>query len=650
MLTYDMPISVSKRMTGAIEVPVDPMTRRPQWSREAKAKAQQIVGNPRQPKLMYNAKYDVGMLAEEGIIVRGPIHEVEFMVKAVKSDLFTYQLKPVAKLMAGIETDDEKELDVAIKKCRPIAKKLGWKIATKKTHGEKPHKADMWLPAALALHHPDLVRKAGMDPARITKLCSFYGKQDAMRTFKVAQVAELGMEEFGTRAAYEMEMELWPTVVEMENTGVEVDVNRMEAMIAKCRAERAKHYAVICKAAGRDDFNPDSPLQMIDLLFKRLKLPVGSKTKKGQAKTGAKEIIRYKANPVVESIFRYRANDSALGDMLEKFQRLGHRTKDRTRIVVHPNFRQMGTVTTRFSVTDPPLQCVTNPDTTNSPAAEFLVDCRSVFVPRKGRRWYCPDYKQLEVIIFASDTGEPVMLDAIRRGEDIHTATTNRIWGGENNPRAIEAACHTLGTTDTRHAREELQKFNWKIADLEVSHDKKRYRKLAKGVTFCKIFGGGVNGAMAFTGLDAHEAKRTLDAYDEAMPDLKRSMREIIKRAERDGYITNSFGVRVSVDRWNSHTAVNYLVQSDAAQLMKMGMRKIAKFIKEHGLAKAVALLMTIHDELVIETTHEVSTKKLLKTFMELMSDHEGRFCVPTPVDMARCLERWSIKEEVPIV
>lgn len=631
---------------------VDPTTRRVRPEAASLAFVRRVLEDGRRRKLFYNRKFDQRMLGVLGVKVLGEADEVEFMAKAAMPGLRSYKLKDVAGRF-GFKKDDEERLHAATKLLRPLAKKLGWRIATKESHGDEPWKSDFWVPGELASKEWVVEALKAASPAQAramresARLCEQYARRDAERTLAAAEVLEVGMDELGVREVYDEEMRLWPVTWGMETRGMLVRREQLRTMTEEQARRRAESLRQLRSFAGDEaddgeDFNPNSAQQVAALLTKA-RVPIEDKTDCGNLKTDGKTLAAHKSDPVVAALLTFRASDNALTDLLLKVERLGVERKEG--LVIHPNMRQWGTVTRRFSMTNPPLQCVTNPKTTNSPNADFLANCRSVFGPRPGKVWWCFDYKQLEVVIFADVAGEPTMLEAIRRGADIHSAVTDKVWGGEGNPRAIKAARDVVG--GKADPARELAACGWSMVELEHRHGKKRYRKLAKGLTFNKIFGGGVRGAMAFTSLSKAEAKAMIADYDGAFPDMADKMADIIRQARRDGFIVNKFGQRMAIDRDAAYTAVNYNVQSDAAALIKRAMIRMTDAVEATGLADRVALLLQLHDELVWEVDESAATAKLARRMRDLMADHEGKFSVPIGVDLEQTRTNWADKQEV---
>lgn len=626
--------------TAYWEWEVDPKRRAPIIPRVDLLEVRALVADAGTRKYFFNARFDAIMLESIGAPVRiATVEEVSFAARAVNNLEFAYKLKPLAKKYAEVPDDDEKHLHDMVVRARRLAKRLGVPV------GEEVEN-DYWLPRTLFLSHPQEAREAGLDP----NACKKYAVRDAERTMILGALYDVAMDDLGVRDTYEQEMELMPDTVEMERHGVRVDEKRLGECRKVCERELEKYTQVLRDASMRPDFNPSSPQQVVKLLFgpgSVAKLPALKRTKKGQPKTDAEALAPHKKHPLVEALFRVRANGQALKLFFNKYAGLATRDPEQG-MILHPGFKQWGTLTGRYSCSDPNLQQVSDPDTTNSLAAEYVVDVRQVFVPRKGYVWFCPDYSQIEVVIFADISGEQALIDAIRSGQDIHGTTVERVWGGRDNPRAIVEACKLLKTDDRGLAIAKLDEYDWRIGELEKSLDLKVIRKRSKAVTFTKIFGGGPLALMRWIGVSREEAVQILNAYDDSFPTMVEKMREIELRGKKDGFVVNPFGRRLVVDPWHAYRAVNHLVQSAAADLMKMGMRKCSAYLRELGLDARI--LMTIHDELIFEVRREHALKHMVSRIKQIMSDHGGVFSVPVKVDVEKVTERWSEKSKVELV
>lgn len=617
---------------------VNPRTRKPRIRQRDVREIRELCLEPGTRKRFWNAKYDYLMLRSIGVdmrecVDRGEVDEVSFMARAVNNLEFAYRLKPLAKKYVDFPDDDEQALRAAVVRCRRVAKKLGWNKAD-------DVEGDYWMPFTLSVLHPELL------PEEVDlEVCRRYAVNDAIRTWELGEMYEYGMDDLDVRGTYAAEMALWPVTLGMEERGAMIDEARLEECRAACEEKIRSSMATLVDASGREDFNPNSPKQVVDLLFEGapLSLPVLKRTKTGQPKTDAEALSPHKGDPIVDALFTVRANEQALKLFFNKYADLATRD-ERGAMILHPGYRQWGTLTGRYSCSEPNMQQVSDPNTTNSRAAEYVVDVRQVFVPRPGHVWYCPDYSQVEVVIFADVSGEESLIEAIRRGDDIHAATAERIWGGPDCPRRDEV-CRELGQGDRKRGEALMEEHGWMVTEAEVAAGLKVFRKRAKSVTFTKVFGGGPLALMSWIGVSKPEAREILNAYDDAFPTMVERMAEIERRGKADGYVLNPFGRRLAVDPWNAYRAVNHIVQSAAADLMKRGMRSCAEYLDDLGIDARI--LMTIHDELIFEFRREHAYRRVLRGICDRMSDHGEVFSVDTPVDMDKVLTRWSEKVKV---
>lgn len=625
--------------TRWFEWTVDPKTRMPRPRRGDLREIRAVCRDPGIAKVFFNATFDVTMLRAIGVEVRGRIDEVQWMAKACNNLERVFALKPLSKKYAGFGDEDQKDLQQAVVRARRLAKKLGWRYAVKKTHGDTPTKADYWLPETLWRLEPERAEEASIPRG----LCEKYGVTDAERTIVLDAFYREGMRELGVRDTYEFELSLWPTTMAMQRRGVVIDEDRMKRLMAEVEERVEELKASLREVSDDEDFNHNSARQVAALLFGPRSeggcgLPILGRTKTGMPRTGAEFLQPHKNHPVVAEVAELRSKEKVLTTFFGKYKLLARREADG--LVLHPGFEQWGTLTARYICRNPNLQQVSDPTTTNSRMAEFVFDTRQVFIPRPGHIWYAFDYSQVEVIIFACISQEPSLMQAIREGVDIHDVTANKVWGGEGNPKAVDAAMELLDTRKEAEAVAALDRHGWVITALENELGMKIFRKKGKAVTFTKIFGGGPKALMGWIGCGKGEARSILADYDTAFPAMRERMDEIEGRGKRDGFIMNSFGRRLAVDPWKAYCAVNHWVQSDAADLMKRGMLKCVRYLERRGVGAHI--VMTIHDELIFEFTKGQNTRKVLRRLNALMSDNEGVYEVPTPVHAERITERWG--------
>jgi DNA polymerase I-like protein with 3'-5' exonuclease and polymerase domains len=614
-------------------------------------------------KVFHNAKFDIRMLEEAyGIFVRGPIHDTMFMVHICNSQEPSFKLKDLALKYRDIDNEDEKELKKLVVKCRRRAKKEGMSIA-------KDVPADYWLPRIFD---------------KSNQLCRKYCLLDVKRTILLWELFDYGIREEGLEETWERELALWPVTYEMEKRGVRVDPAEIDVQIVHFQKEAARWKGLVEKKAApfwkkhiksglfSTAFNIESNAHLARLYYEDLGIKPTKKTKGGAWSVDVDSLFPHLENPTVAAHFHYKACGKALSTYFEKYHDL--KTLDKLNPggwCIHPDFRQMGPGTGRYSCRNPNLQNVANALTTRSP---MPIQARTPFGPRPGYVWYHPDYSQVEVRIFADVAQEQTMLGAIASGEDMHTACTNKAWGGRENPAAVVAAIHTLefdgtGMKDNDGvnalwkewgvksanvltqedaealAFEWLTRFDFDIVKAEKSIYKKTCRAKAKMILFAKIFGGGPNAVKDLLQCTWDEAAGFLNDYDRAMPDIKRYIRTFSDEARTNGFIFNRYNRRLSVDPRFAYRAVNYMVQGSAADLLKEAMIKCVAYLK--GLGIDAHLVLTIHDELVFEFYRPHARRSVLKELIRIMEDHGGRFGVPLPVEMDKVVSRWNEKEPV---
>jgi len=636
------------------EWPVDPWTRTTDFDADSEAfeVVRELLENPKTTKRGHYVKFDVrqadlGM----GIKVAGPIQCTMHLAHICNTGEYSYSLDKLGKKYLGAGKGGLDELKKATIRCRRQAKKLGWMLA-------EDVEADYWMPRAF-------------DPSN--RLCEKYCVIDVQRCFQLGEVLLYGIEELGTQHIQALEEELWHETYAIESRGIRVDPAEVEKQIAFFRAEQERWHNVVLDAAW-PGFNVNSPQQMQKLVYEKLKLPITKTTDKGQPSCDVDALIAHLKNPVIAALFHYRACNNALQNFFEKFDRLKSRDPlNPGGWCIHPDFQQLGPRTGRYSCRNPNFQNTANALTTRSP---MPIQARTPFGPRPGRIWYHADYSQVEVRIFADVSGEPTMLKAIEDGEDIHTACTNRAWGGVDNPAAVKAAIHALeldGTGNGQNATinklwkgwglrtaQDLRKlsqdnqielatdwmrgFDWDIVIAEKAVEKKTCRARAKMIVFAKVFGGGPNAVKDLLQCTYDEAAAFLAEYDRSMPGIQRYIKELSQEARRNGFIVNRFGRILQVDTDKPYKAVNYMVQGSAADLLKRSMVKCARFLRETGLDWNTVL--TVHDELVFEALLEHARRSVLQEIQRLMEDHEGAFNVPVPVEIEKVVSSWNQKEK----
>lgn len=586
---------------AVVQFPVNPVTRAVDYSKpDSKAQYDfilDILHDSSVSKVFHNAKFDLKMLAAMPIDVRGRIEDTLLAARTCYTLEDSYALKKLAKKYLEIDDSDESALKKSVIKARNLAKRKHPEFKL----GENLEE-DYWLP-----HH--------LDPTN--NLCEIYGVLDVERTIKLWEFYEQGLTELDCWRAYNLEMELMPVLIQMEDRGIRLDYDKNLQQISHCWREQAKCKKEFIRTAKCDsDININSHQQLV---------PVLQKCGVNVTST-AKEVLdefvptdpELRTTPLgwdyepLYWLLHYKGYEKGVGYFKDYVTRS---YQDSIRSVedmpnwnncyaVSPWFNQANTVTWRLSCNSPNLQNVSNPETSGG---FNVVNARVVFGPRAGYVWYHFDYSGLEMRIFASRANEPYMLEAFRNGRDIHDECRKRV--------------------------PELSILPQKVG-----------RKLAKNVGFCKIFGGGAGALVKYIGQSEEYCRGIIKAYDKEFPTIVSYIRRIAQNGRTSGSITNAFGRKINVDSEFSYRACNYDVQSSAADLMKRGMIKVNKFLKNDPRKLDAHIVLSIHDEIVVEIKKEHAFKSVILKIKELMEDHEGAFSIPMPVEVEKTSTYWSEK------
>lgn len=398
------------------------------------------------------------------------------------------------------------------------------------------------------------------------------GAYIAWKTKKVLtdKLKETGMMSLMT----DIEMPLSLVLYEMEQEGVMVRPEELKAYGDALTGRIAELEASIHTAAG-ENFNINSPKQLGEILFEKMKIPGGKKTKTGYS-TAADVLEKLAVDyPFVADILEYRTLaklKSTYADGLAAYIDEDQR--------IRSSFNQTITATGRLSSTEPNLQ--------NIPMRmELGRRIRKVFVPKEGCVLMDADYSQIELRVLAHMSGDEQLIEAYRMDEDIHRITAAKVF-------------HTP-----------LEE----VTDLQ--------RRNAKAVNFGIVYGISSFGLSQDLSISKKEAAAYIDQYYATYPGIKRFLDSTVEQAKADGYVTTMFGRRRPVPELSSsnfmqrsfgeRVAMNSPIQGTAADIIKIAMIKVWRTLKEQGLKSK--LILQVHDELLIETVaEEVETVKKLLT------------------------------------
>ena len=382
------------------------------------------------------------------------------------------------------------------------------------------------------------------------------------------------------------ELPLCRVLAEMELAGCRVDAGALAGFGELLSARTAELEQSIYDMAG-ETFNINSPKQLGEILFGKLGLPHGKKTKTGwSTNADVLEKLRYEA-PIVGAVLEYRQYaklKSTYADGLLKAIDPDGR--------VRTSFQMTVTATGRLSSTEPNLQ--------NIPTRTDLgSEIRRMFVPAEGCVLVDADYSQIELRLLAHISGDEAMRSAFTSGGDIHTATAAQVFH---------------------------------VAPEDVTHE---MRRSAKAVNFGIVYGISAFSLSQDIGVSVAEAKAYMEAYFATFPSVRKYMDQVVETAKEAGYVETIFHRRRDLPELKSsnfnlrsfgeRVALNMPIQGTAADIMKLAMVAVWKRLKAEGLQ--ARLVLQVHDELIVECP-EAEAERAAKLLEEEM-EHVVHLSVP---------------------
>jgi len=400
---------------------------------------------------------------------------------------------------------------------------------------------------------------------------------------------------------YFLEMPLVFVLLAMEQRGIEVDRSFLTRLGKELGERIAKTEKMIYEMVG-EEINLNSPRQLEEILFDKLKLSSFKRTPTRQRSTDESVLKKLKgSHPVIEKILKYRwlfkLKSTYVDSILERLGADGR---------VHPTFNQARTATGRLSCQDPNLQNIPRGGRGGYLGMEENV--RKAFIAPEGYKLLSADYSQIELRLVAHFSKDERLLASFEKDQDIHTATAARI-------------------------------FNCFVGDVTPNQ-----RHVAKTVNFGVIYGMSAYGLSEELGIDQHRAKRFIDQYFNQYPRVKKFGEEKIEEARRYGFVKTLWGRKRNIPDINSprdyirsgaeRMAVNHPVQGTAADLIKKAMVEIADLLTKFNSRSKnrSSLILQIHDELLFEVPQDQVRElaKKVKGVMESVAD----LAVPLKVDL----------------
>ena len=393
------------------------------------------------------------------------------------------------------------------------------------------------------------------------------------------------------RLMREIEMPLTLVLFSMEEEGIRVNPEALkdygEALSGKITELEQEIYS----EAGCE-FNINSPKQLGEILFEKMGLSGGKKTKTGYS-TAADVLEKLSGEyPVVKHILEYRGLTklkSTYADGLAAY------IEDENRI--HSTFNQTITATGRISSTEPNLQ--------NIPIRmELGRQIRKVFIPKDGYCFMDADYSQIELRVLASMSGDERLIEAYRSHADIHRTTASQVF----------------------HIPFE------EVTDLQ--------RRNAKAVNFGIVYGISSFGLSEDLSISRKEAAAYIEQYFETYPQVKQFIDSLVKDAKKNGYAVTLYGRRRPVPElfssnfmqrsFGERVAMNSPIQGTAADIIKIAMIRVFERLKKEGLKSK--LILQVHDELLIETALE--EEEQVRMILEEEMVHASSLAVELEIDL----------------
>jgi len=397
-----------------------------------------------------------------------------------------------------------------------------------------------------------------------------------------------------SRVYEQIDLPLVPVLARMEQAGVQIDIGALATMSTKLEREAASKAREIYDLAGVE-FNINSPKQLGDVLFNRLSLPKPVKYGKGRTISTAVDVLEGLAidHAVARLVLEYRQLTKLKSTYVDALPALINPSTGR----VHTTFGQTGTSTGRLSSTNPNLQ--------NIPIrTELGREIRAAFIAEPGHVLLAADYSQIELRLLAHFSGDPLLVEAYRRGDDIHTLTASQVFG---------------------------------VPPLMVTSD---HRRQAKVVNFGIVYGLSPFGLSQQLGIEPSEAKQFIQAYFDRYSGVQRFIDRTLDEARREGRVKTLFGRVRPIPDINSknsnqrgfaeRTAVNTPLQGTAADLIKLAMIQIDKEMHERKMRSRMTL--QVHDELVFDVLE--SEVDAVKTLVREHMENVHKLDVPLLVEM----------------
>ncbi|MFV1964787.1 MAG: DNA polymerase I [Pirellulaceae bacterium] len=441
-------------------------------------------------------------------------------------------------------------------------------------------------------------------------LVTEYASEDADVPLRLANILGRRLEDEGLDELFHrLEMPLIEVLVEMEFNGIKVDVARLEQLSGRFGQRMAQLETEIHELAG-GPFNIDSRLQLANVLFEELGLPVVKKTKTGPS-TDVEVLSKLaRQHPLPAKVIEYRQNAKLKSTYVDALPQLVHPETGR----VHTSFKQDVAATGRLSSTEPNLQNIP----VRTPAGREI---RSAFLPgEEGWSLVTADYSQIELRVLAHFSGDEALRQAFAEDLDIHRQVASEVYG---------------------------------VPLAEVTSE---MRRSAKAVNFGVIYGQSAFGLAKALGITSEDAATFIDAYFSRYEGVDNFIKKVLEECRGKGYVSTVLGRRRAVKgvrdpsqfgnsrqrNLPERIAINTVIQGSAADLIKQAM--IGVYSRMRRETFRARMLLQIHDELVFEVPSGELSDLVMMVTEEMTS--AGCLDVPLRVDV-KAGPTWAACEAI---
>lgn len=389
-----------------------------------------------------------------------------------------------------------------------------------------------------------------------------------------------------------IEMPVLEVLADMQYRGMYVDKEELIKYGDELKAKLEELTKTIHELAG-EEFNINSPKQLGEILFEKLKLPVVKKTKSGYS-TDVDTLEKLQSeHEIIEYILDYRQLAKLNSTYVEGLIPYINKNTDR----IHSYFHQTVTATGRISSTEPNLQ--------NIPTRiEIGKKLRKVFKPAENKIFLDADYSQIELRILAHVSKDEIMIDNFNNDEDIHAQAASRVFG------------------------------------VPIEEVTKELRSKAKAVNFGIVYGISDFGLAGQIHSSRKEAKQYIEQYLEKYHGIREFMTSVVEEAKEKGFIATMYNRRryipelksknFMVRKFGDRVAMNTPIQGSAADIMKIAMINVYRKLKEENLKSK--LVLQVHDELLIET--DIDEKDRVKEILISGMESAAKLLVPLKVEV----------------